>query len=161
MPKTTRALTFSALVIALYLVIMFFTQSFAFGAYQIRISTALYALAYLCPFLAVPFGLANLLANTLFGGLGLPDMIGGCLVGITVGLILGAMGKAKLHPAWVALPIILVPGLGVALWLSPILNIPYPVLAINLLIGQTIPGLCGIGVARLAKNILSKGDFLR
>ena len=46
-----QKMTFSAMVMAMYIVILYFTQSFSFGAYQIRIATALYALAYLFPFL--------------------------------------------------------------------------------------------------------------
>ena len=33
-----QKLTFSAMVMALYIVILYFTQSFSFGAYQIRIA---------------------------------------------------------------------------------------------------------------------------
>ena len=39
-----QKMTFSAMVMAMYIVILYFTQSFSFGAYQIRIATALYAL---------------------------------------------------------------------------------------------------------------------
>ena len=46
-----QKMTFSAMVIALYVTVLYFTQSFSFGAYQIRIATALYALSYLFPFL--------------------------------------------------------------------------------------------------------------
>ena len=54
-----QKLTVSAMVMALYVVVLYFTQSFSFGAYQIRIATALYALAYLFPFLVLPLGFAN------------------------------------------------------------------------------------------------------
>ena len=77
-----QKLTLSAMVIALYVTVLYFTQSFSFGAYQIRIATALYALSYLFPFLVLPFGLANFIANMLFGGLGILDMCGGFLVGV-------------------------------------------------------------------------------
>ena len=70
-----QKLTVSAMVMALYVVVLYFTQSFSFGAYQIRIATALYALAYLFPFLVLPLGFANFIANFLFGGLGLLDMV--------------------------------------------------------------------------------------
>ncbi len=40
-----QKMTFSAMVIALYVTVLYFTQSFSFGAYQIRIATALYALS--------------------------------------------------------------------------------------------------------------------
>ena len=75
-----KKITVSAVVIAAYVVVMFLTQSFAFGQYQIRIATGLYALAAIYPFLILPLGLANFLSNTLMGGLGLPDMIGGFCV---------------------------------------------------------------------------------
>ena len=57
-----QKLTFSGLMIALYVTVLYLTQSFSFGAYQIRIATSLYALAYLFPFLVVPWGLPTPLA---------------------------------------------------------------------------------------------------
>ena len=69
-----RKLTTSGIVIALYVIILFMTQSFSFGAYQIRIVTSLYALSYLFPFLVIPLGLANFIANML-GGFGIIDMV--------------------------------------------------------------------------------------
>ena len=68
-----QKLTFSAMIMALYIVVLYFTQSFSFGAYQIRIATSLYGLSYLFPFLVLPLGFANFIANMLFGGLGLLD----------------------------------------------------------------------------------------
>ena len=53
---TTRKLTISAMVVALYIVVLYLTQSVSFGAYQIRIATSLYALAYAFPFLVIPMG---------------------------------------------------------------------------------------------------------
>ena len=47
----TRKITISAIVIALYVVIMVITQSFAFGAIQVRLATSLYSLSYIFPFL--------------------------------------------------------------------------------------------------------------
>ena len=70
----TQKLTISALCIALYLVVMICTQTFAFGQYQIRIATALYGLSAVFPFLIIPFGVANMLSNILMGGLCPLDM---------------------------------------------------------------------------------------
>ena len=70
----TKKLTISAIVIALYVVIMTITQSFSFGAIQIRLATSLYALAYIFPFLVLPLGLSNLLSNMLLGGLSIFDI---------------------------------------------------------------------------------------
>lgn len=70
-----QKMTMSAMMMALYIVVLYFTQSFSYGAYQIRITTTLYALSYLFPFLVFPLGLANLISNMLFGGFGIVDML--------------------------------------------------------------------------------------
>ena len=139
-----QKLTFSAMVIALYVTVLYFTQSFSFGAYQIRIATALYALSYLFPFLIIPLGLANFIANMLFGGLGLLDMIGGCMVGIVTASLITGIRTLHLNRWLILIPIVLVPGLGVPLWLSYLLKLPYLPLAASLCIGQVIPAVCGV-----------------
>ena len=140
---TTRKLTISAMVVALYIVVLYLTQSVSFGAYQIRIATSLYALAYAFPFLVIPMGIGNLISNFLFGGLGILDMIGGFGVGIlTTGIIVG-MRKIGLSAWWAMLPIIFVPAFCVPLWLSPLLGLPYWPLVLNLIVGQTIPAVLG------------------
>ena len=97
---TTRKLTISAMVVALYIVVLYLTQSVSFGAYQIRIATSLYALAYAFPFLVIPMGIGNLISNFLFGGLGIFDMVGGFGVGVvTTGIIVG-MRKLGLSAWW-------------------------------------------------------------
>ena len=68
--SNTQKLTILGVVMALYIVVMYFTQSFAFGQYQVHIATAIYGTAYLFPFLVVPLGLSNLIANMVMGGLG-------------------------------------------------------------------------------------------
>ena len=136
-----QKLVFSALCIALYIVVMLCTQTFAFGQYQIRIATALYGLSAIFPFLVLPFGLANVISNTVMGGLGLLDIIGGGLVGIaTTGLIV--IVKRYGCGNWIVwLAVTFVPGLGVPLWLAPILNLPYWLLASSILVGQCISGI--------------------
>jgi len=140
--NTTRAITFSAAAIALYIAIMYATQSFAFGPYQIRVATSLYALAYIFPFLVIPLGVANSLSNFL-GGLGAWDMVGGFFAGfITAGGVY-MVRKLKLPRVLVIPVIIFGPGLMVPLWLSFITGIPYWVLALSLCIGQTPPAMLG------------------
>ncbi len=135
-------ITISAVVIALYIAVMFATQSFAFGQYQIRIATSIYSLAAIYPFLIVPLGLANFLSNTLMGGLGLPDMIGGFIVGIlTAG---GCYMLRKVNLYLVALPILILPTLLVPIWLSYILHIPYLALVISVGAGQVLPAIVGV-----------------
>lgn len=149
-----QKLTVSAMVMALYVVVLYFTQSFSFGAYQIRIATALYALAYLFPFLVLPLGFANFIANFLFGGLGLLDWFGGCFVGIIVTAII-VLIRRKCWSRWLMiLPIILVPGLGVPSYLSYLLHVPYSVLATSLCIGQSVPAVCGVVLVNVLQRAL-------
>ena len=147
-----QKMTFSVMIMALYVVLVYITQSFSFGAYQIRIATSVYALAYLFPFLVLPLGLANSISNTLFGGLGLLDTIGGGIAGILTTLIIAGIRKMGWHRAFIVIPLIFVPGLLVPLWLSYILKVPYAALAVSLCIGQIIPALCGTAaVSALAR----------
>ena len=146
--------TVSAMVMALYVVVLYFTQSFSFGAYQIRIATALYALAYLFPFLVLPLGFANFIANFLFGGLGLLDWFGGCFVGIIVTAIIVLIRRKGWSRWLMILPIILVPGLGVPSYLSYLLHVPYSVLATSLCIGQSVPAVCGVVLVNVLQRAL-------
>lgn len=149
-----QKLTVSAVLMALYIVLMYVTQGFAFGAYQIRIATSLYALAYLCPFLILPLGFANLLSNTILGGFGLFDSVGGLAVGVLTCTCVWLLRRSNCNKALVAVPIILIPGLGVATWLSFLLHIPYPAMALSLCIGQVIPGIVGALLVKLLENKL-------
>ena len=149
-----QKLTVSAMVMALYVVVLYFTQSVSFGAYQIRIATALYALAYLFPFLVLPLGFANFIANFLFGGLGLLDWFGGCFVGIIVTAIIVLIRRKGWSRWLMILPIILVPGLGVPSYLSYLLHVPYSVLATSLCIGQSVPAVCGVVLVNVLQRAL-------
>ena len=148
----TRKLTISAIVIALYVVIMVITQSFAFGAVQIRLATSLYALSYIFPFLVLPLGLSNLLSNMLLGGLSIFDIVGGGLVGILTALLVYGVRKYKLNAYLTILPIIFIPGLIVPIWLSMILHVPYSALAMSLCLGKVIPAILGSILIKLLKN---------
>ena len=153
----TKKLTISALVIALYVVVMMLTQSFAFGQYQIRIATALYSLSAFFPFLILPMGIANFISNTIMGGLGPLDMMGGTIVGILTSGTIYLIKRNNLPNFFIALAIILIPGLCVPIWLSVILNIPYVVLASSLVIGQIVPGIFGaVLVTALEPKLVSK-----
>ena len=148
----TKKLTISAIVIALYVVIMTIPQSFSFGAIQIRLATSLYALAYIFPFLVLPLGVSNLLSNMLLGGLSIFDILGGGLVGILTALLVYCVRKYKLNITLTILPIIFIPGLIVPIWLSMILNVPYSALAVSLCLGQVIPAILGSFLIKVLKD---------
>ena len=92
----TQKLTIAGICIALYIAVMMCTQTFAFGQYQVRIATAMYGLSAIFPFLIVPFGIANVISNTIMGGLGPLDMIGGGIVGIVTTSVI-VLAKKRLR----------------------------------------------------------------
>lgn len=141
---STRRMTIASMVIAIYIVVLYLTQGISFGAYQIRIATALYALAYLYPFLVIPLGIANLIANFLFGGLGPLDMFGGCFVGMATTWLIVQIRQHDWNVWLTILPIWFVPSLVVSLWLSYLLQLPYTALVVNLSVGQLVPAICGV-----------------
>lgn len=151
--SAVRKIAISGIVMALYIVIMFFTQGFAFGQLQIRIATSLYSLSAIYPFLIIPLGLSNFLSNTLMGGLGIYDMVGGAAVGLITSTLVYLISRYGLNHWFIALPIILVPGLMVPIWLSYLINVPYTVLAIGLCVEQIIPGIVGVIFIKQLKKI--------
>ena len=104
----------------------------------------MYALAYVYPFLVVPLGIANLIANFLFGGLGPLDMFGGCFVGMATTWLIVQIRNHNWNVWLTVLPIWLVPSLVVSTWLSYLLHLPYSMLVVNLGVGQLVPGICGV-----------------
>ncbi|MCL2422268.1 MAG: QueT transporter family protein [Defluviitaleaceae bacterium] len=138
----TKIICISGIIMAMYIAIMFATQGFAFGAYQIRIATALYALSYTFPFLVLPLALANMLANAM-GPMGVWDMLGGFAIGlITSGGVY--LVRRFNWPMLLVIPIIiLAPALVVPIWLSYILSLPYFALVISIGIGQILPAIVG------------------
>lgn len=149
----TRKLTLSGLVMALYIIIMYYTQSFSFGQYQIRLATSLYSLSYIFPFLILPLGLSNMLSNILMGGFGIPDMLGGLAVGIITSTSIYLNKKFNLNEWLIAIPIIIFPGLVVPIWLSFFLKLPYSVLAVSITIGQIIPSIIGVLLIKRFKKV--------
>lgn len=150
--SNVQKLTISGIIIALYCVIMYFTQSISFGPYQVRIATSLYALAYLYPFLVIPLGIANFLSNML-GGLGLVDMLGGCIVGIITSFVVTLIRKYKLSKWICIVPIIIIPGTIVPIWLSLMNSLPYGLLVVSICIGQIIPSIVGVIIIKTLSRV--------
>ncbi len=150
----TRNLTISAAVLAVYVIVMLLTQSFAFGQYQVRLATSLYALAAIHPFLIIPLGFANLLSNTIMGGLGPIDMLGGLVVGVLTAA--SAYYLRRVHLVLVGLPIFLIPTLLVPIWLSYLLGLPYLVLVVSIGVGQILPAILGVLLVNYLEEPLHK-----
>lgn len=148
--SSTKKLSISAIVIAIYVAIVYATASIAFGQYQIRFATALYALSYQFPFLVVPLGVANSMANFLSGQV--LDGLGGFFAGVATAYLIYLIRKLKLPKFLVFLPILIVPTLLVPIWLQYILGVNYFVLVVSLFMGQIVPSLLGIGVLKIWKE---------
>lgn len=139
---------------AAYIIIMYLMQGVAFGQYQMRLATSLYALAAIQPFLILPLGLSNLLSNALFGGLGPLDIFGGFAVGI---LTAGACLFMRKINIWLTgLPILVIPTVLVPLWLSYLLGIPYTALVISVGVGQIVPAVLAVFLVRYLEKPLQK-----
>lgn len=149
----TKTIAVSGVAMALYIAVMLFTQSFAFGSVQVRIATAIYSLSYIFPFLTVPLGIANGLGN-LIGGFGIFDIVGGFFVGIITCTAIMWVKKLKLSEFWVIPILIAGPGLIVPIWLSVILNLPYLPLAASLCLGQVIPAIVGYFLIKIGEKTL-------
>lgn len=149
---STRKIALSGIVMALYVVIMYFTQGFAFAQYQIRIATSLYALSAIYPFLILPLAISNMLSNILMGGLGIFDILGGFIVGLITTTVIYLVNKFNLSDLLIAIAIILGPGLIVPTWLSVIIHVPYSILATSICIGQIIPGIVGVILVKHLRN---------
>lgn len=66
------------------------------------------------------------------------------IIGISVSGAI-ALIRRFILPRWlVALPIIFIIGFGVPAYLTILLDVPYWVLVVSLLIGQIIPGIAGV-----------------
>lgn len=152
--SATKKIAISGVVIALYVAVMYLTQSFAFGQFQIRIATSLYSLSFIYPFLIVPLALSNLLSNTIMGGLGIMDIAGGFIVGLVTSGSIALIRRFKWNEWLVGIPILVFPGLLVPIWLSYLLNVNYLILAPGILVGQIIPAFVGVVIVKRLKNIL-------
>ena len=79
-----------------------------------------------------------MLSNLLMGGLGLFDIVGGFIIGLITSGSIVLLKKVTNRAILLVLPIALAPALIVPIWLSVILNVPYFVLVLSLLVGQVI-----------------------
>ena len=94
---------------------------------------------------------AGIFATTILGIVG--ALVGGFIVGIVTSGIVMLIKKFHLPRFMIFFPITLVPGLGVALWLSPMVHMPYGALALSLCIGQTVPAVCGVALSKALEQV--------
>jgi uncharacterized membrane protein len=83
---TTKSLTRSAVIAAVYVVACFLLQAISFGPIQLRVSEAMTTLPMLLPE-AIPGLFVGCLLANLFGGYGLPDIVFGSLATLAAALL--------------------------------------------------------------------------
>ena len=132
-----KKLTLGGIVIALYIVLTGVFASLSFGAIQIRVANCLYGLALPFPFLVIPLTLSVVLSNLVFGGLGIVDIVCGSLTTFITTYLISKCIK----------PILIIPiivfgvGIGIALYLSKLIQVPFLILFIQIALGQVIPSI--------------------
>jgi len=142
----------SALVAALYALLVLAFAPLSFGPVQFRVAEALTLLPWLFPE-AVPGLFVGCLVSNLFGGLGIVDMVFGSLA------TLGAAWLTRRMPSllWAAVPPVVVNALVVGGYLSFLVDVPLPSTVLYVGLGQA--GACfllGVPLAKLLQKVLNK-----
>ena len=140
----TKKITLGGIIIALYIVLTGVFASLSFGAIQIRVANCLYGLALPFPYLVIPMTLSVVLSNLIFGGLGMIDIICGSL---TTFVVTYTISKCK-KPILIIPIIIFGVGLGVALYLSKLIQVPFLILFIQIALGQVVPAVISYVIVR-------------
>jgi len=130
---SVRSLALSGLVAALYAVTTILFAPISYGYVQVRISEALTVLPFLFPQAVFGLFVGCLFAN-LFGGFGILDVVLGSAATLLAGIVSSAMPTVYLA----ALPPVLVNMVIVGGYLSFILDLPFPLCAMYVGIGQFI-----------------------
>ena len=142
----------SALVAALYALLVLAFAPLSFGPVQFRVAEALTLLPWLFSE-AVPGLFVGCLVSNLFGGLGIVDMVFGSLA------TLGAAWLTRRMPSlfWAAVPPVAVNALVVGSYLSFLMDVP--LLSTMLYVGLGQAGACfllGVPLAKLLQKVLKK-----
>jgi uncharacterized membrane protein len=101
--------------------------------------------------------MANLISNILGGSL--IDVVGGGIVGVITAYLVSMVKKKRLPFFLVFFPILIIPGCGVPIYLSHVINVPYPMLAVSLCIGQIVPALTGAVIVKVLEPVIEKSEW--
>jgi len=145
-----RFLARSALIAALYALLVLAFAPMSFGPVQFRVAEAMTLLPWLFPE-AIPGLFVGCLVSNLFGGLGIVDMVFGSLATLLAAWLTRRMPNLL----WAAVPPVLVNALVVGTYLSVLLDVP--LVATILYVGLGQAGVCfllGIPLATLLGRVL-------
>ncbi|MFA0888376.1 MAG: QueT transporter family protein [Synergistales bacterium] len=142
----------SALIAALYALLVLAFAPLSFGPVQFRVAEALTLLPWLFPE-AIPGLFVGCLVSNLFGGLGIVDMVFGSLATLVAAWLTRRMPNVF----WAAVPPVLINAVVVGTYLSFLLNVPMA--ATILYIGLGEAGVCfllGIPLVTLLTRVLNQ-----
>jgi len=142
----------SALIAALYALLVLAFSPLSFGPVQFRVAEALTLLPWLFPE-AIPGLFVGCLVSNLFGGLGIVDMVFGSLATLVAAWLTRRMPNVF----WAAVPPVLINAVVVGTYLSFLLNVPMAATILYVGLGQA--GVCfllGIPRVTLLARVLNQ-----
>jgi uncharacterized membrane protein len=123
-----------AIIASLYAVITILLAPISYGPIQIRVSEALTVLPYITS-AAIPGLFIGCIVANLYGGLGLPDVVGGSLCTLLAAILTYLLARTR-KPILAPLPPVLVNAFGVSLYLHFLFHLPYWITVAYVAIGQ-------------------------
>jgi uncharacterized membrane protein len=123
-----------AIIASLYAVITILLAPISYGPVQIRVSEALTVLPYITS-AAIPGLFIGCIVANLYGGLGLPDVVGGSLCTLLAAILTYLLARTR-KPILAPLPPVLVNAFGVSLYLHLLFHLPYWITVSYVTIGQ-------------------------
>lgn len=151
MPWDRRSIARAGLIAAVYAVVTVILAPISYGPVQVRLSEALTLLPF---FWGTPAAIGLWLGCTIanaFGGFGLLDIAGGCLITLVAGLLTARMPNLWLGAVW---PVVL-NALGVAGILHYAAGFPYGATVGYVGLGQAV-AVYGVGLP-LARWLQARG----
>lgn len=134
MSFSTKYIAQVGIIAALYAVVTILLAPISYGPIQVRVSEALTVLPFLTPAAMPGLFLGCLVAN-VYGGLGLPDIIGGSLCTLLAAFLTYLMSKTK-RPILAPIPPVVVNSLGVSLYLHLLFKLPYWITVAYIAVGE-------------------------
>lgn len=131
---STRYIAQVGIISSLYAALTIVLAPISYGPIQVRISEALTVLPYVTP-AAIPGLFIGCVVANLFGGLGLPDVVGGSLCTLLAAFLTYLASKTR-KPILAPVPPVVVNALGVSLYLHLLFQLPYWVTVTYIAVGE-------------------------
>jgi uncharacterized membrane protein len=135
-PLSTRYITQSGMIAALYACVTILFAPLSYGPIQIRVSEALTILPFITPAAVPGLFIGCFLAN-IFGGLGFYDIFGGSFITLVAAICTQLFSRTKIL-ILAPIPPIVLNALGVSLYLHFLFALPYWITVAYIAFGQFI-----------------------